>query len=162
MLIFGDYRSLPLIQQKQFKIYNLSGLVEGYQSLRLIPQDVQLSSIMMDDNSFVEQYMSYIFNNDTVFIEFMKVIMDLYLGDNVFILNTFGNNVLGENVFERIAESLIKIIDLRYGYKSYIINEPEDLLEDYDYLDSSTEFQIYGLANLDIDKERLVYLTGGK
>lgn len=153
MLVFGDYRCLPILSE--FKVYNLSSLVEGHQSLELMPSLEYLSYI--DDETFDQQYANCIINNDQLFMEFMKVILDLYYGTNVFILVTMGDDILGNNVFDRITDSLIKFINLRYGYTAYWINDPDDLNDDI-RLSDQTGFQIYGLNNLDIDKTRYLML----
>lgn len=152
MLIVGDYRLIPVVQINNFNVYNLSGLVEGYQRLfNLIPPDMA-SVDFMDENVFDSQYYNYIFNNDTVFFDFMQVIMDLYYGENVFILVT-----QDDGYFDKITESLLRIIYTRYGYVSYTLNDPEDFTDDM-LISDQTGFSIPGLQCLDVDKDRYSYL----
>ena len=54
------------------------------------------------------------------------------------------------DIFDNMVESIIKIIQQRYGYNSAIINDPEDIY----YLNQDESFSLAGLPNLDMDKER--------
>lgn len=145
MLLVGDIRCLPDYIEK-FTILNLSSLVEGFQRVHLVPS---IPTQYNNDKEFDIAYSNYIFSNDSVFIEFMKIIYPLYIGQDVFLLVS-----RNENTYDLITESLCKLIQQRYGYNYQLLNNKEDI----NYYDDSN-FSIYGLQTLDLDKERMSYLA---
>ena len=72
--------------------------------------------------------------------------MHIYNGDNVFILIDDTNDV-----FELIKESVIKIIQQRYGINSLCVYEDNDftMIQSED-----SDFSIQGLYNFDSDRNR--------
>lgn len=145
MLLVGDYRSLPYAKEK-FVILNLSSLVEGFPRVHLVPS---VTATYDNDKQFDIDYANYIFSNDSVFMEFMKIIYPLYMGQDVFLLVS-----RSENTHDIITESLCKLIQQRYGYNYQLLNNASDI----DYYDDS-DFSFYGLRTLDIDKERMTNLA---
>ena len=145
MLLIGDYRSLPYAKEK-FVVLNLSSLVEGFPRVHLVPS---VTATYDDDKQFDLAYANYIFSNDSVFMEFMKIIYPLYTGLDVFLLVS-----RNENTHDIITESLCKLIQQRYGYNYQLINNTDDI----NYYDES-DFSFYGLQALDIDKERMTNLA---
>ena len=145
MLLVGDVRCLPDDTNK-FLILNLSSLVEGYQRVHLVPS---ISTIYNDDKQFDIDYANYIFCNDIVFMEFMKIVYPLYMGSDVFLLVS-----RNENTYDIITESLCKLIQQRYGYNYQLLNNKDDI----DYYDDSN-FSFNGIQILDQDKERMTYLA---
>lgn len=147
MLIFGDYKMIPSIQNKieDLNILNFTSLKEGIEKVFLIPP-FQLQ--FFDERTFDINYFNWIFQDDTFFMELMKIMIPLYFGNNVFIAVTNENNM-----YDYLTESLQKLIQQRYGYISNIIYCEEDL-------DTLVEgsFHIMGISNLDIDKERFEIL----
>lgn len=150
MLLVGQANALQYITPNynpyQLVILNLSSLVEGYDKVALMPP---YNIDFLNDDTFDMEYMNYIFNNDTVFLELMKIIIPLYTGQDVFIIVNRSDDNL-----DVITESLLNIIRQRYGYRSYIIN---DILYDIEYLDNIIDmgdFSINGLSCLDQDKIR--------
>lgn len=128
---------------------NLSSLNEDFPRVALMPpRDIHFAN----GEIFDADYANYIFNNDYVFLEFMKIIMNLYFGNNVCLL------VSQNEVFDKVTESLLKIIQERYGYNGVIINEPDDIIPLCSPAYEDGEFSIQGLAMLDIDKERYSYI----
>ena len=97
-----------------------------------------------DDSLFDQMYGNAIFNNDDNFLQLMKIIINLYDGYNVYIAVT-----RDEGILDMVTESLMKIIQLRYGYNYQILNYPDDLNE----YDDST-FSITGIQIADVDVER--------
>lgn len=145
MLLVGDYRSLPYAREK-FLVLNLSSLVEGFPRVHLVPS---VTATYDDDKQFDIAYANYIFSNDQLFMEFMKIIYPLYMGQDVFLLVS-----RSENTHDIITESLCKLIQQRYGYNYQLINDSSDI----DYYDESN-FSLYGLQALDMDKERMTNLA---
>ena len=145
MLLVGDIKSLPRDYQNLI-VLNLSSLVEGYERVHLVPS---ITTTYNNDKEFDIAYANYIFSNDYLFMEFMKIIYPLYIGCDVFLLVS-----RNENTYDIITESLCKLIQQRYGYNYQLINNQDDI----DYYDDS-DFNINGLQALDIDKERMTYLA---
>ena len=145
MLLVGDIRCLPDSLEK-FVILNLSSLAEGFQRVHLVPS---ISARYNDDKEFDIAYANYIFSNDQVFMEFMKIVFPLYDGFDVFLLVS-----RNEDTHDIITESLCKLIQQIYGYNYQLINTKDDI----DYYDDSN-FSLYGIQTFDVDKERMTYLA---
>lgn len=152
MLMYGYDRNdiLSIDFAGEGLIYNLASMKEGFIRLpNLIPPN-KIGHFV--DRDFDIAYANYIMSNDTVFCEFFQIIYNLYIGKDVFIM--YSQN---EDWAENILESLLKLIQQRYGYNAVRIDSDEDyiyarnnVLSDFD--------KSYGLYNLDIDKERFTYL----
>ena len=127
-------------------IYNLASMKEGFIKLhKLLPPN---SLGRFTDRDFDIAYANYIMMNDEVFCEFFQIIYNLYIGKDVLIIYS-----QGEDWAENVLESLLKLIQQRYGYNSVRIDSDED----YIYARNKCNFSFapgYGLYNLDIDKER--------
>lgn len=151
MLFIGDYMCIP--HDEPMIILNLTGLVEGYQRVNLVPQtSYQLD--FTDDNNFDIQYYQYIFSNQQPFMELMKIIMPIYEGNDVFLLVS-----RGIDSFDKFTESLIKIIEARYGYTGVmLLNDPSDYPDIFERAKIVEEFSISGLNCLDQDKNNYVYM----
>ena len=145
MIYAGDYRCIPSnYSTRNMVILNLSGLTEGYQRLNLIPQkDSRLD--FMDDNQFDLAYFNYIFSNEFMFMELMKIINNLLFGKDVFLL------VTRNEWFDRITESLLKVIQKRYGCTYMMLNDPDDILSEMDEVSIDEGFSTVGLSCLDQD-----------
>ena len=152
MLITTTSKLVPEVLEifPDTSILNLSSLNERFPRVALMPPP---NLHFMNDEIFDENYFYYIFNNDLVFMELMKIIIPLYHGNNVCLL------VTQNEVFDKITESLLKLIQQRYGYNGIVINEAEDLLMFDTLVYEDGEFSLPGLAMLDIDKERFSYLS---
>jgi hypothetical protein len=83
-------------------------------------------------------------------MNFMRPITDLYNGLNVFFVITH------EDWSDMMVESLMKLIQQRYGINAVSINTPEDLY----YAAESGFDPSYGLINLDQDLARYQYIIG--
>lgn len=125
-------------------VYNLSSLREGYYTLRLLLPPIEVGRGV--DREFDTNYYQYILSNDYVFAEFFQIVYNLYTGVDVFLL------VADTGWSENILESLLKIIQQRYGYNAVQIESDEDYIYAYNNMDFS--FTPYGLYNLDQDKDR--------
>ena len=130
-------------------MYNLSSMREGFISLQpLIPPN---TIGRLTDREFDIAYANYIMSNDTLFCIFFQIIYNLYIGKDVFII------VSTEDWSENLLESLLKLIQQRYGYNAVLINTEADYL----YAVTSMNFEFapgYGIFNLDQDKERFTTL----
>ena len=144
MLLIGDHNTIPYGMIDDLVVYNLFSLKEGLDNLNLIP------SIRMDYNSkeFDRLYAQNIISNDDTFIELMRIVYPLYEGKNVYLVTTLND------LFDGLTESILKLIQDRYGYNYSIINSYEDI----QYLDDDSDFSLNGLFNLDHDKERMSYI----
>lgn len=151
MLLVGEYNH-NIIQMldslDNIIIYNLCSYREGYEKLNLLP----LNNIdYFDERDFDIKYNECIFNNQKLFVDFFKIVYELYIGNHIYLL------VTKNEYFELIYESLLKLIQQRYGYVCHYINEIDDLIE----LKDNSEFSLNGLYHLDVDKNRystLVYI----
>ena len=132
--------------KEKFVILNLSSLVEGYARVHLVPA---IPTNYNNDKEFDIAYANYIFSNDQVFMEFMKIVFSLYNGEDVFLLVS-----RNENTHDIITESICKLIQQRYGYNYQLLNTKDDI----DYYDDS-DFSFYGIQTFDMDKERMTYLA---
>ena len=132
------------------KIYNVSSMREGHENLQiLIPPNVIGKTF---DREFDINYYNYIMQNNQVFMEFFRIIQDLYLNKNVYLM--FGDDEWSEN----LCQSLLKIIQQRYGYNGYYIDNMNDYL--YASMNDTSDFnKEYGIYNLDQDKMRYSYLV---
>ncbi|MGL5751465.1 MAG: hypothetical protein ACRCXT_13110 [Paraclostridium sp.] len=149
VLMFGDHTTIPY-DMKDLIIYNFNSFKEcGYYKLNLIPNGIQMLS---DDENAEMQfdmfYAGYILNNDAIFMDMMKIIYPIYNGMNIYIMIDSYNTQ-----YNFIIESLQKFIQSRYGLQIYNIND----LDDLEYI-SDSNFNIYGVYNLDQDKDRMTYL----
>lgn len=150
MLIIGNKNCIPDNYKGNFAIYSLLADGTGYPSLDILPP---ATIVNYGGKEFDMMYIDWILNNDFVFFEFFsKIVYNLYLGLHVYIIcerNDF---------YDPIVESILKIMQQRYGYNGAMINEPEDI----DYLDQDISFSgLIGVKNLDDDKERFtrIYAT---
>lgn len=144
MLIVGDYTCIDAARDciTDLKVYNLSSLVEGYTQLtNLIPN----RGVYLGDDDYSIRYCNYIWNNDNVYLSFMTIMLNLYEGNDVYLI------VTRNEFYDNLTESLLTIIKNRYGYCGLIINEKEDLkwiTTNYDF----GRFTEYGLIVLDNDR----------
>lgn len=135
------------------RVFNITSLKQEY--IRL-PSLIPPNSIgRFTGKDFDISYANYIFSNDFVFFEFFNIIYTLYLGLDVYLV--FSDEEWSEN----LAESLLKLIQQRYGYNGVKINS----LEDYIFYSQSNDsgFGNFGpshitLNNLDMDKDRFAYI----
>lgn len=138
MIIFlSDHYLIPYIDgfiDGEVKVYNFSSpssvAKENVHSLitvgHLFDRSVQINhSLVMDYVNSVEfdiKYAQAILEFDTkMFEDFMKIINDNHEGKIVILL------VYREPYRDSIMESLIKLIQQRYGYNSWIVDSIEDI-----------------------------------
>lgn len=139
-----------------YTLYNLSSSISrGVRLGALIPPTTMsgtLEQIDLDnEKTFDMMYARYLVENDGAFSQMFSVISNVYLGGSSVIL-------VGDSTYKNIiTESLIKFFQQRYGISPIkIINEVEDW---FSYTEESANFNLLGVYNLDIDKERYAYMT---
>lgn len=130
-------------------IYNFTTMKEGYESLQTLIPPNQIGHL--DGYEFDVTYMKYIMSNDYVFMWFFRIIYNLYIGKDVFLLSS------EDDWSENLIESLLKLVQQRYGINGI------NIVTDEDYIDASVHSIVefapgYGLYNLDIDKDRFLNL----
>ena len=146
ILFIEDIRILNQIKQEydNVVIYNYTSYYSGFENLILAYVNEVANGQRI--NTFIESlefdlaYSNLILNNQWYFIDMMKIMIPLYHGANIVLM------VFHDPYRDNLMESLIKFISVRYGYRSYIINDIEDLKnikEPY--------FTPYGLMQLDND-----------
>lgn len=148
MLMFGDTSCLEkyLTNSKERTIVlNFSSITERYPILDILPKE----RFNIDDSQqFDVAFANYIMSDDYRFCQFFNIPLGLYCSFNVFVL------ISKNEFFDILNESLMKLIQQRYGYIINEINTEEDL----DYLVEGS-FSIQGLYNLDLDNRRFESLT---
>lgn len=148
MLIVGDARIADAILMNgraNTIIFNFTSLAERYPNrLDLIPPNSLGANTERD---FDINYMNWIFYNNAQFVALMQIINNLYNGMDVFLA------ISKDDWSMMTVESLLKLIQQRYGINSIIINTYEDL----EYAEDSV-FEPYGLLNLDQDLERYQFI----
>ena len=145
MLIYGDGVVIKdILEMPDFRVYNFSSLREGFPRLNLIPPHNLGANT---EYEFDVKYAQYILNNDLIFMNFMTIIMELYYGHSVYLL------ISNDYWSELLIESLMKLIQQRYGVNGARVNTLEDLMFTVD-----SGFEEFGIMNLDMDKERYTYL----
>lgn len=133
-------------------IYNLTSMKEGLNTLKVLIPPNEIGRF--EGRDFDIAYANYILNNDFVFVNFFEIIFALYNNLDIYIV------VSDDDWSENLIESLMKLIQQRYGYNGIRINSFDDYLF---YLNSpyNSEFNCYDfyIKNLDADKERYSILT---
>ena len=145
MLMYGTAKVADMIissKRVNTVYFNISSLAERYASIRLalLPPNSLGANTEYD---YDIKYMQWIFGNNSVFMQFMNIMSALYNGADVFLI------VTDENWSNITVESLLKLIQQRYGINAVLINTMEDL----QYAEDSI-FEPYGIINLDQDLER--------
>lgn len=148
MLYYGESYNKVFLRE-DIIIFSLTSYDESLYRLNLLIPPRELGKYLGKDFDII--YMNYIFSNDVVFSEFFTIIFNLYCGKDVFI-------AASENDWsENLVQSLMKLIQQRYGYNGIHISS------EFDYIYAETNFvcdfnQGYGLINLDQDKARYNYI----
>lgn len=139
------------------KIFNFYSMVEIGEYLNHLNPYPNIFSYLQQDNgegdeNTIQFDLAYVnqllYDNDT-FIDFMKIMMNLEIYDNVIVVTNYDNPYI-----MYVVESLIKIIQERYGIQSYIVN----CIEDIDELNVS-EFTQEGYLNYIQDMDRFKAIT---
>lgn len=156
MVIFTPIRMIPveMLERKgirQVVVYNLSSYFSDVPTLNAllpsvahIPEET-LSQDVSDFPAFDVAYGDYLINNNEAFAQLMNIIVPAYTSPETLVQILINSS----EYRDAITESLIKLIQQRYGYNIYIVNDLEDFL----YVDES-DFSIPGLFTLDQDLAR--------
>lgn len=148
MLYYGNGSYIP----EDCKVFNLNSMKEGWHRFRFILPPNELGKYA--DRDFDISYFNYIFQNDSVFMEFFSIIYEIYINNDIFIL-------VDESMdwSENITESLFKVIQQRYGYNAVRVNS----LDDYLWNKNSNSYPQFnpdwGIYNLDIDRQRYTMMV---
>ena len=155
MIIFTPIKNIPveMLEYKRIRQvvqYNLSSYYNDAPTLNmLIPSSEYISEELMQGDcsipTFDIEYHKFIFDNYNAFLQFMNIMIPAFTSPD-----TLVQVLINVSPFrDVITESLLKLIQQRYGYNAYIINELEDFL----YTEES-DLSIPGLFNMDQDLAR--------
>lgn len=147
MLLVGTYDvierayNILSIKNKYIHVLNLSSANLNIKpsSLFYVPRSNN------ESNNYDIEYANFIFQNTQQRIEFLYAVYQLQIGNPVLIM--IGNY---PGMYE-MAESLLKLVQSRYGYNGYIITL--DDLEDLELFES--RFSVPGLLLFDQEKVEL-------
>ena len=143
MLYYGNIQNV----QDQCFVLSFISFDQNYRRWDLIPPNNAICKSSEWDFDVV--YMHYIMDNDIVFIEFFQIIQMLYRGIDVYLIT------IEQEWCDSILESLLKLIQQRYGYNAIRVNCIDDII----YSNVSQFDPIYGVKNYDDDNERFEYLV---
>jgi len=149
MLMYGTAKAADMLYnmtRPNIVYFNISSLAERWSAVRLQllpPNSLGANS----EYDFDVKYMQWIFGSNPVFMQFMNIMVSLYNGMDVFLI------VTDEGWSDMTVESLLKLIQQRYGINAVLINTLEDLQCAEDSI-----FEPYGILNLDQDMERYQYI----
>lgn len=146
MLLIGDYATM-LEAAQRLSIKNTVYLTNlSSANLQIQPSTLfYVPKADMETNMYDIEYANFIFNNTQQRIEFLTLIYNLQVGNDVLIL--LGNY---PGMYE-MGESLLKLIQTRYGYRGYFINMSD--LDDLSMYES--RFSVPGLMLFDQEKVEL-------
>lgn len=136
-----------------FYEYSLSSITaRAYPIMELLPNP-ELMSIpyegvitAFEDPEFDAAYATYVLQNRDQFLTLMRLVLPLYDDPNACVIVYIADSPV-RNV---ISESLIKLIEQRYGYATYIIYEPHDL----ECLKDDMSFSPRGILNIQEDAHK--------
>lgn len=146
MLLVGTFDTIALAAERltikdKIHIVNLSSanLMVNGSSLFYVPKSD------MESNMYDIEYANFIFNNTQQRVEFLYLVHELLNGSHVLIM--IGNY---PGMYE-MGESLLKLIQSRYGYRGYFITNND--IEDLSMFES--RFSVPGLMLFDQEKIEL-------
>ena len=161
MIIFTTIKNIPyeLLEYKgirQVVSYNLSSYYSDVPTMNaLIPNIQHMSEELLQGDCVIPQFDiefgNYIINTNEAFLQFMNIVIPAYMNPDMLVQILIGHS----DFRDAITESLIKLIQQRYGYNSYIVNDIEDFL----CVDES-DFSIPGLFAIDEDINKWRALVG--
>lgn len=146
--LFNNETNSFYLNNKPNLVYNFSSTSNMGVRLNIIPP---YTMDVFDERMFDVSYANYLLNDNNAFINYMQMIYNNYLGYNIFIIvgiDSFGGR-------ERITESLMKFIQQRYDIIPRYVQSLADIPDYYE----EDIIHLNGLFNLDMDKERYIYLT---
>lgn len=159
MLIFGPGRCTQALDlSKNWIVMNLTSTYAhaGVQLQHLYPSPQLLcgGNINLFDPEMIKQldmvYYQYVHENPYAFSELMYIMTNA-VNDNVFICIADYNT---EEYTSFINESLMKLIQSKYEYRFFIVNEPEDL--QYINFDGCPFGSVEAIQHYDMDKNNWI------
>lgn len=120
---------------------SLSALIP---SPEYIPQEVITGS--MDTPDFDIAYSNFVLGQQEQFYSFMNIVLPLY-NDPCACVIVY---IQASPIRDIILECLMKLIQQRYGYHPFMINE----LYDISYINDSSSFSPRGILNIQEDSDR--------
>lgn len=131
-------------------VYNLSSFYSGYENItNLITKIPAFNNTSIPVNEFIyspefdNMYANSLLNNAVLFNDFIKIVINACSSNNVIVL------IAHDDYRDAITESIIKLIQIRYGYNCWEVEG----IEDVECLRESF-FTPYGLLALDEDKKK--------
>ena len=134
---------------------NFMNITQLGENLNLFPPG-QMLQFMNGINNGIETvefdrlYAEYLLGDNVAFVNFMKILMADYFHTQVFVLFDDTNPII-----EGLVESIIKLIQARYGLNPMIVHAPEDLY----FLPDEEGMSREGVQTFMGDKERFTVLT---
>lgn len=154
MLIFTPFIEtiewLNRIRPDEYHFYefNLSSYYQRGTNLSLVPDPNHIPKELIEGNidtlEFDIAYGQYLMND--AFLKFMSIVLPLY-DDPCACVIVY---IFQSPVRDVIMECIDKLIQQRYGYRSYIINDLEDL---YGVRDDAS-FSVRGIVNIQQDSQK--------
>lgn len=154
MLLIGSYLTIPKgeilkdLNKNGLTVFNIFSFVEGVPQLtNLLPRGLDTST----EEQFDQTYFNYIMTNDFAFIDMMYIVMEIYKGNNVYLI------INDTPFYNKLVESFVEILKQRYGIIPYFVSE----MSDYDSIMShpdQTTFSTQGLIVADTDRQRFMML----
>lgn len=147
MLFYGESYMKNIVNENTLLV-SLTSYDESIRRLDHLLPPRELGRYVME--GFDNAYYNYLFGDNEVFYEFFSIIYNLYCGVDIFIAAS------SNEWSEVLIESLLKLIQQRYGYNAYCIRSMEDYIHAKSYFNDTINPQ--QLANLDMDRARYTYL----
>ena len=155
MIIFTSRPDLIqyLPQNKRAVVYNMSSLYSGYKDATALitTQAFQNTPYMQNFDQYVQtvdfdiQYAGRILSDPLAFTELLDIMQCDYSGMNAIIL------VQHDFYRDSVMESLLKLIQQRYGYNAWVIDDPEDIESIYE-----PHYTPMGIMQLNSDLEKYI------
>lgn len=151
MIIFTPYPYdiIHMLNTTNIKLYNLTGYFEGIYTLNnLMPSLSNIGFDKMESYDYSTIYANYVLSNIDSFGELMLIIDPVYNNGSVVVIaiNT------RDEYRSMMNENLSNLIERRYGYPCFYIEDPQDL----PFIDQSKcTFSSFGIMNIDNDIHRL-------
>lgn len=151
MLYYGDISNLSYIPLDKTVVYNITSYNENLTRLNLLPP-IDKRLYLDNGRDFDMLYAQWIFSDEIAFMNFFAIVYNLFMNKDVFLVISSGEEDWSEN----IIESLLKLIQQRYGYNGTLITDFESYIYASNYINSC--FDPCCLGNLDLDKNRYLML----
>jgi hypothetical protein len=144
-IVFGDIDILRRSGNMFTKVYNLLSIVEAGTRLHYLIPAFRINGVDFGDEVlFDNEYINYVYGNNDSFLEIMSIVVDVYEGEDVYIL--IDNDTNSKDI---LTESIIKILQQRYGIIANYIHDTSDLEGLVD-----TSLSLEGLYNFGQDRDR--------